>query len=970
MLRIFSFFSDALFGNKAPIQAAGDNQPKASCKPKMHTGLANANPNAPSDENTDDLSEAEITCFGQIPHHNTDPDQSNRYPMRESPIPCASINYVLRTQAELIQKIKVAVPLNEDDKDRLLFPIIRNVAGYVHLLPASSNYHHKGRGGLLRHSLEVGLYTVNMGRMHIFDQKADPEAKYRNKGRWFLACFIAGVLHDIGKVLISLTVCGDNGSPIWHPASAPLYDWIKFNNLERYYLSWKSASVDYSQHETAGAILFAQIVPQETRKFLEEANSSVLMNELYDALGGVRRTGALISNLVVKADQLSTSKDLKQQNNASLISHGVDMPVANVLLDIIVSLVEDGTWKINRYQSGCLPSALWETTAGTFIIWESAVNEIMTRLTERNIQGIPRNPTVLAEKLCESGICSFSDIDDAGDRFWKISPLTVAVEDLTANGTRPIPVPEDESAPYSYKFFSALRVQMPTRLYEHTAAPARVLTAVLGRPLDELAAIEWENTLNRKVPDSGPSTEIADSAEEAEADRVAQSQKSYDYFDEYGNPVLSITGLDIEEALNELDLADDQLTPAAPTVPPTVEIPQKKENPGKKSSTLPTDLPVEDNVEQAAGDAPAPSPTNALSADDFMPLQPSRANDSAALQPASDKAFSQEAATANSSEGDLNKQGQPTDAIDTDETEGSHVCAQEFAPHAFRESRSNQSGQPFGKSHSQAAASKPTDFSPKIAESEESKTNKKAVFIEDFAPSSSRIFGEKTEDRRINTEKIAPVQFLSKPDCSVVSEKSNSLSKDLEPCVEKANCKLVTVNDEVSAGCEHSASARDDGVDESSEGKPSSANSSATDAPEAEHEPSKANNSESKQAKPTAQELPDAPLGGHRYRKELERTLKVAGKTFTVRTICERAAKNLISQMNAGGGKLAQHVENRNGKLLCPALSVQMFFEQLQIPFDVFAEGCRVGLYGALTFNRSIQSFELGITDSDKGKDK
>lgn len=74
--------------------------------------------------------------------------------------------------------------------------------------------------------------------------------------------------------------------------------------------------------------------------------------------------------------------------------------------------------------------------------------------------------------------------------------------------------------------------------------------------------------------------------------------------------------------------------------------------------------------------------------------------------------------------------------------------------------------------------------------------------------------------------------------------------------------------------------------------------------------------------------------------------------------------------MNAGGGKLAQHVENRNGKLLCPALSVQMFFDQLQIPFDVFAEGCRVGLYGALTFNRSIQSFELGITDSDKGKDK
>ena len=189
MFRIFSSLIDSFFGEAKPETPPEAKTTPPSVQPKMHTGLANAIPNAAKEE-LDDANEAEITCFGQIPHHNTDPDQSNRYPMRESPIPCAGINYVLRTQAELIQKIKVAVPLNEPDKDRFLFPVIRNIAAYVHLLPASNNYHHKGRGGLLRHSLEVGLYTVNMGRMHIFDQKADPEAKYRNKGRWFLACFL------------------------------------------------------------------------------------------------------------------------------------------------------------------------------------------------------------------------------------------------------------------------------------------------------------------------------------------------------------------------------------------------------------------------------------------------------------------------------------------------------------------------------------------------------------------------------------------------------------------------------------------------------------------------------------------------------------------------------------------------------------------------------------------------------------
>lgn len=947
----------------------------------MHTGLTNANPNAPREENIDDRSEAEITCFGQIPHHNTDPDQSNRYPMRESPIPCASINYVLRTQAELIQKIKVAVPLNEDDKDRLLFPIIRNVAGYVHLLPASSNYHHKGRGGLLRHSLEVGLYAVNMGRMHIFDQKADPEAKYRNKGRWFLACFIAGVLHDIGKVLVSLTVCGENGTPIWHPASTPLYDWIKSNNLERYYLSWKSASVDYSQHETAGAILFAQIIPQETRKFLEEANSSVLMNELYDALGGIRRTGALISNLVVKADQLSTSKDLKQQNNASLVSHGVDMPVANVLLDIIVSLVEDGTWKINRYQSGCLPSALWETTVGTFIIWESSVNEIIARLEQRSIQGIPRNPTVLAEKLCESGICSFSDADDAGDRFWKISPITVAVEDLTANGTRPIPAPEDDAAPYSYKFFAALRVQMPTRLYEHTAAPARVLTAVLGRPLAEFAAIEWENTLNRKVPDSGPTAEIADSAEEAEADQIAQTQKTYDYFDEYGNPVISITELDIEEALNELDLADDRQEPAASEVPSTVEVPQKKEDSVKNAEMSTSEVSEVDAFESAADDDSVPSTTNVSAVEEFMPPQPSRANGSALAQPAPDAAFPQETATANSSNhsviADASESSETSEAPSAAD-EGHRRSALDFAPRAFRENQADQNQeqqeQPdnLNKQHkSQDAAPSPSDFSPKKAETEESKN--KTTGVADFAPSSSRIFGEKRDADSTKKEKIAPVQFAANPSCSVVSDESNTLSKDLKPFVENANCKLMTVKAEKTSDSGTNIAAD---VEKPAGGKPSLANSSADSAVQVQETyqaPSRANGSDNDRLQQAASEFsndPDHPLSSHKYRKELERTLKVADKTFTVGTICQRAAKNLVAQMTAGGGKLAQHVESRNGKLLCPALSVQMFFDKLQIPFDVFAEGCRVGLYGKLKFNRSIQSFELGVTDSDKGMDK
>ena len=975
MLHIFSFISDALGGTRPPLP---DNADASLCICEPH----DANKVKQADFSNKD--EVEITSFQQIPNRNTDPEQANRYPIREAPLPCASVNYVLKTQAELIQKIKTAVPLNQNDKDRLLFPIIRNVANYVHLLPASSNYHHKGRGGLFRHSLEVGLFAVNMGRMHIFDQRADPEAKYRNKERWFLACFIAGILHDIGKVLVSLTVCGENGSPIWHPASCPLCEWFKDNALERYYLTWKSTAENYNRHETAGAILFAQIVPQATRNFLEEADSSILMNELYDALGGVRRTGALISNLIVKADQLSTSKDLRDQKSASLVSHGVDMPVANVLLDIIVSLVEDGTWKINQYQSGCLPSAVWETTSGTFIIWESAVNEIILRLDERKIQGIPRNPTVLAEKLCESGICRFSDASEAEERFWKISPITVAQADLSANGTREIEEPQDDALPYTYKFFPALRVQMPSRLYEHIAAPSRILTAVLGSPLEEYASIEWESSVRRKVPDSGPVTMISDAAEDVEADRIAQAQKNYEYFDEYGNPVLSILDEDIDEVLSEPSFVEDSSKAIDSAHTQTLSSSEKTENSSNARSLLPSRPSLANSFDRtdahASQDVPqncTPSKANSsqateshsLSIPELLPsqnlLEPSTTNSSVDSKGLQDKALQEKTARANSSCSVCQLKSEKTSP--NLENLGTY-CAQDFAPSSCRQQKIQEP-----RDHTPLPCAALEVHETNSSVKAETKDVRSVSASENFLPKSSQFSDREIDELtagKIQKEKIAPVQFSLKA------------ATRLGLCDANVCLKETEVN-------KKSAGSIDDCRQEGIKGqqlaeKPSLANSSINCACSVMLAPSKANSSQPSSAnsweKQSTSQLPERPSTAnsstpiidlkqssseHPYKKELDRPLKVADKTFTVGTFCERAAKNLTVQMRAGGGKLAQHVERRGTKLLCPALAMQMFFEKFDIAFDIFAAGCRVGLYGPLQFNSSIQSFELAEADID-----
>lgn len=978
MFRIFSSLIDSFFGEAKPETPPEAKTTPPSVQPKMHTGLANAIPNAAKEE-LDNANEAEITCFGQIPHHNTDPDQSNRYPMRESPIPCAGINYVLRTQAELIQKIKVAVPLNEPDKDRFLFPVIRNIAAYVHLLPASNNYHHKGRGGLLRHSLEVGLYTVNMGRMHIFDQKADPEAKYRNKGRWFLACFIAGALHDIGKVLVSLTVCGQDGTPVWHPASSSLHDWIKDNHLTRYYLTWRSASVDYSQHESAGAILFAQIVPQLTRQFLEEANSATLMNELYDALGGVKRKGALLTNLITKADQLSTSRDLKLQNAASLISNGVDMPIANVLLDVIVSLVEDGSWRINEYKSGCLPSALWETSAGTFIVWESAVQSVVNRLNQRNIQGIPRDSMIIAEKLCESGICRFSE--NAGDdRFWKISPITVAEADLSANGTKPIQEPASDAPAYAYKFFSALKVQIPGRLFEHTAAPEKVPTAVLGQPLADLLTLAWEDKLNRKVPDSGPAEDFGSPEEEAEADRIAQSQEIYDYFDEFGNPVISIPQPEIDAALETL--SDKAPETIAPTNDPVV-VPEKRETVAQPQAadtfdpdSLDVDVVVKEYDETEEMDAELPNEPG-----DIAEANPESDSQSESILP-------------------------------------SPVSAQAFAPSVFRETTNDKVMTVERREVPVVAHASAATFAPSCAYEEpisgKQKETKAAIAL---SPALQEVKSDKnrTENALQPTDfeekktKIAPEQFFPVTPYPLVQEDEISISPVKVECTQpvvdvpldeaqpqnsvadfmpgtalrEAKNKLMTVNpktetkgkgNKAAAAVAESASKVTEipvspSQTQSVVAQPDSRQAEAKTSVSPEKKETAAPPSSDAKAESVKAALPSIsntsaaevgqPTEVSKYESELKRSIEVAGRRFTVQTILERAARNLTVQMAAGGGKLAQHVTRRNGKAACPALSVQLFLDNLKIPFEVFADQCNRGAYGTLTFNRALQSFEI-----------
>jgi len=73
-----------------------------------------------------------------------------RYPPFDRGLPAVSPDVLLQTQQDLIDRIEKTAGLTPDEFRNRIMPVIRNLARYVHLLPATNTGHHRGAGGLFR----------------------------------------------------------------------------------------------------------------------------------------------------------------------------------------------------------------------------------------------------------------------------------------------------------------------------------------------------------------------------------------------------------------------------------------------------------------------------------------------------------------------------------------------------------------------------------------------------------------------------------------------------------------------------------------------------------------------------------------------------------------------------------------------------------------------------------------------------
>lgn len=337
-------------------------------------------------------------------------DDTPRYPPFAEGLPAKATERVLRTQKDLIGKIKGTLRFNNDEFYQYVYPTIERYARYTHLLPASEHHHHRGAGGLFRHGLEVGFWAARRGESHQFCFGDTPRDRQKNEPKWQLALFFGGLVHDIGKPLSDVCVTDRSGKREWNAYDKSILQWCEDEELDRYFIRWRGHR--HKRHERYTMMLIGEIITKDAKAFLNSGG-----REIFDALtGSLLGTSASeeFTKIVLWADGESVKRDTVNKR-LDIDEYSYSVPVERFIFDSLRQIVKATT--INK------PGAfVWRTEEGVFLVWERAVREILSITDKNKIPGIPRNPESLADVLIEKGFATCYFNQGMSARYWTLYP--------------------------------------------------------------------------------------------------------------------------------------------------------------------------------------------------------------------------------------------------------------------------------------------------------------------------------------------------------------------------------------------------------------------------------------------------------------------------------------------------------------------------------------------------------------------
>ncbi len=230
-----------------------------------------------------------------------------RYPPIDLGLPICSPEILLERNQDIVDTLRQSIS-DQQLFDEHYFPAMLSLANMVQQLPASATHHHRWKGGLLRHSLEVGLWAMQMAEGKLTLDAVTPEQVSVTNPRWKLALFFAGIGHDLGKVFTDISVTDRSKELNWCPLSSGLYDWAMQNGIENYHFYWEEARG--KKHLSVSGSMINNVMKKDSLIWISgEGPENVI--RIHGSLSNNPDETNNIHQFVVTADQFSVRQDLK-----------------------------------------------------------------------------------------------------------------------------------------------------------------------------------------------------------------------------------------------------------------------------------------------------------------------------------------------------------------------------------------------------------------------------------------------------------------------------------------------------------------------------------------------------------------------------------------------------------------------------------------------------------------------------------
>ncbi len=340
-----------------------------------------------------------------------------RYPPFMKGLPATDPAKLIETQRELVDQIREAAFATSEVFEQFYLESLRRFACYAHLLPASQTHHHRGAGGLLRHTAEVALWSLQSGSRVLLPGEQAPRRRRELEPRWHLAVFLSALCHDVGKPVTDLVVTSRDGGKIWNPYAEDLYAWANRHGVDRYFLQWRENRG--KKHTVVSPLIAERIVGKNVIAWISEGGNE-LVPWMLETINGHPSTENPIHDLVIRSDQASVERDLRSLGVA-FADYEIGLPVERFLVDIMRRLVRDGTWRINDPGS-----RLWHMDGHLYLIWPIAGEEIAAVINQEKIPGMPRTPNSILEMLVDRKLANIREDQVEGNRCWGIAPAVLA----------------------------------------------------------------------------------------------------------------------------------------------------------------------------------------------------------------------------------------------------------------------------------------------------------------------------------------------------------------------------------------------------------------------------------------------------------------------------------------------------------------------------------------------------------------